>query len=983
MRTVSIRQIDMKRAVIPLGFEGENEFTTVRIDCKKTFDEHPTAIPSIAVTDPAGNQYPAVIVRDGNYVEWTITASDLTTRGDGEIQIIFTVDDNIIGKTDPAKTRINRSITPSGQVPSGIQNFIQQAGTILQEVENAIPPSGTTGQVLAKKSNADYDLEWVDQSGGGGGGGTSNYNELSNKPQIGGVTLSGNKTLHDLGAATEDAVNAKYTKPGTGIPASDLASDVQTAIGNANSAYQKPGSGIPASDLASGVIPDVTGKADKVTGGTENNFAALDANGNLKDSGKKASDFLTSHQDISGKADKVASATNGNFAGLDSNGNLTDSGKKASDFATPSDVNAKYTKPSGGIPASDMASGVQTSLGKADSAYQKPGSGIPASDIASGVIPVLTDLIDDTAGDGDTNKVWSADKSAEEVTSLSSAIAPLEPEASASDVGKYLKAKTVADGKVTEYELDDVAIDPSDVEQAVSDWLTAHPEATTTVQDGSITKAKLASALLSDLSPVLGAVPTHTLTSGKYISNTGAITTSQYYSLTSPIAIEKGDIVVLEGKGYSTSVAMISLTDAEGTSYTPVVLSYDSNVQTFTYVAQADGYYACSFNSYSASYTLIQYAKDSIQGVANRFNPVDDLNVPGFCADAGYNVLTDKANANMSDAGHYIQVDGSYQASGAFKLSASIALPASSTIQFSAKGYSTNVAVLAKVVNGVYTPLIDSTDSNVHTWTYSTLDPINVVISSNKDTQPVYSVYTSRIDSIDKRLNDMENDVFAFTTMGVIGDSLANGASNYSGGTADRPAFAWGNYIARVYGVDVTLFASGGATTRTWLSQSWGAAALASADTKECYIIALGQNDSYSLGDDYLGSASDIHVGSEDQDADTFYGNYGKIIAAIKAKSPRAKIFCLTMGFKNTTQKINYNAAIKAIANLYDNAYAVDLSADPFYTSTLFDSVWYGAHSTPIGYKLIAKNIHDNICEVMRANISDFKDIQWIVENHP
>ena len=34
------------------------------------------------------------------------------------------------------------------------------------------------------------------------------------------------------------------------------------------------------------------------------------------------------------KADKVSSATNGNFAGLDANGNLIDSGKKASDFKT-------------------------------------------------------------------------------------------------------------------------------------------------------------------------------------------------------------------------------------------------------------------------------------------------------------------------------------------------------------------------------------------------------------------------------------------------------------------------------------------------------------------------------------------------------------------------------------------------------------------------------------------------------------------------
>ena len=41
---------------------------------------------------------------------------------------------------------------------------------------------------------------------------------------------------------------------------------------------------------------------------------------------------LTTHQDITGKADKVSSATAGNFAGLDSNGNLVDSGKSYSDL---------------------------------------------------------------------------------------------------------------------------------------------------------------------------------------------------------------------------------------------------------------------------------------------------------------------------------------------------------------------------------------------------------------------------------------------------------------------------------------------------------------------------------------------------------------------------------------------------------------------------------------------------------------------------
>lgn len=45
----------------------------------------------------------------------------------------------------------------------------------------------------------------------------------------------------------------------------------------------------------------------------------------------KTSDVNTS---LAQKADKVANATNGHFAGLDANGNLTDSGKKASDFVT-------------------------------------------------------------------------------------------------------------------------------------------------------------------------------------------------------------------------------------------------------------------------------------------------------------------------------------------------------------------------------------------------------------------------------------------------------------------------------------------------------------------------------------------------------------------------------------------------------------------------------------------------------------------------
>lgn len=63
----------------------------------------------------------------------------------------------------------------------------------------------------------------------------------------------------------------------------------------------------------------------------------------------KTSDVNTS---LAKKADKVANATNGHFAGLDANGNLTDSGKKASDFVAAETgkrlmTNAEGTKLSG------------------------------------------------------------------------------------------------------------------------------------------------------------------------------------------------------------------------------------------------------------------------------------------------------------------------------------------------------------------------------------------------------------------------------------------------------------------------------------------------------------------------------------------------------------------------------------------------------------------------------------------------------------
>ena len=174
----------------------------------------------------------------------------------------------------------------------------------------------------------------------------------------GNLTDSGHKhgdylTSHQDISGKQDKITASGMLKGNGsggVTAAVAGTDYQAPL-VAGTDYAEPGD-IPTktSDLTndSGFLTqhqDISGKADKVSNATSGNFAALDGNGNLTDSGKKAADFLTSHQDISGKADKVSGATNGNLAKLDSNGNLVDAGVAASSVITShQDISGKADK---------------------------------------------------------------------------------------------------------------------------------------------------------------------------------------------------------------------------------------------------------------------------------------------------------------------------------------------------------------------------------------------------------------------------------------------------------------------------------------------------------------------------------------------------------------------------------------------------------------------------------------------------------------
>lgn len=109
---------------------------------------------------------------------------------------------------------------------------------------------------------------------------------------------TGNSDIH-VTTQNKSDWNAKYDKPSGGIPSTDMTEAVQTSLGKADTALQSS---------------DIADKADKVSGATADNFAGLDGNGNLKDSGKKAADFATAAQGT--KADSAIQSVKVNGTAL-------------------------------------------------------------------------------------------------------------------------------------------------------------------------------------------------------------------------------------------------------------------------------------------------------------------------------------------------------------------------------------------------------------------------------------------------------------------------------------------------------------------------------------------------------------------------------------------------------------------------------------------------------------------------------------------
>lgn len=226
-----------------------------------------------------------------------------------------------------------------------------------------------------------------------------------------------------------------------------------------------------------------------------------------------------------------------------------------------------------------------------------------------------------------------------------------------------------------------------------------------------------------------------------------------------------------------------------------------------------------------------------------------------------------------------------------------------------------------------------------------------------------------------------------FNKIACIGDSLTegvfeyteNGEVKYAGKPQGFEPYSYPSQLARMTGATVGNYGVGGATAKSWLETTACTDCFKEENKAQAYIIALGTNDTNYDGD----VNTDIDVSNYNNNADTFVGNYAKIIQKCRELQPKAKIFVVTIPKTRTDYHNAWttgNSKIKAVAEKL-KVYVLDIYtySESFDNPDEYKKHFYlGGHRNAVGYKRTAMEYATYISWIIYNNPDDFRNVQYI-----
>lgn len=361
IKTVDLRGITTQ--ILFIGLEGEQNHTRIVFNVPEILGAYPDATVGMTIKPPQGSIYPKAVEKSGTTVVWDVSAADCGVVGDGEYQITFT-DGNEIIKTFIGLYRVGDSLTANGSAPDPIDDWIEDANAVLGELNDLSAsaeglPAGSepTAQVtqVGGHKNIAFGIPAGEKGDPGDPGnpgapgkdgkdGTDGFSPVVSVEQIsGGHEVS----IEDAqGTHTFDVMDGEAGQPGA--PGKD---------------------GKDGADGHDGFSPVVSVTA--ITGGHQ--VSITDAEGTETFDVMDGTPVIDD-QAGAGDTDKVWSADK----------------SYTEDQELLSAIQAKYTKPSSGIPASDLASGVIPSVPVTD--VQVNGTSILSNGVANVPVASSSDL---------------------------------------------------------------------------------------------------------------------------------------------------------------------------------------------------------------------------------------------------------------------------------------------------------------------------------------------------------------------------------------------------------------------------------------------------------------------------------------------------------------------------------------------------------------------------------------------------------------